>query len=51
MAKSQKTTGVKKYSLVAIRKSDGREFTRLFKTKKDRERYMNNNYTEYKFIS
>ena len=36
-----------KHSLTVTRKSDGKVFTKSFKTKKDLQRFQANNYTVY----
>jgi hypothetical protein len=34
-------------TITLIRKSDGKELTKTFKTKKAMQRFLNNNYTIY----
>ena len=36
-----------KNTLELTRKSDGKKFTYSFKTKKEMQRFLSNNYTEY----
>ena len=38
-----------KNALNYTRKNDGKTFSKVFKTKKDMQRFMNNNYTTYTF--
>ncbi len=40
---------VMKNALNYTRKNDGKTFSKVFKTKKDMQRFMNNNYTTYTF--
>ena len=36
-----------KYELTVTRKADGKTFVKSFKTKKDLQRFQQNNYTTY----
>ena len=47
--KYRKTVKDMKNALNYTRKNDGKTFTKVFKTKKDMQRFMNNNYATYTF--